>query len=168
MLQARKIADDVYFIDAGKVLQSGPAEDVFSRPAAHFVAEFTGTRNVLTGLLYPDAAFKTGGLVIQTVPDETLLEKAVQSGAPVPAVATLGPEEILVSTGTVASSARNCLKATVKEVRRAGRVDEIIAEAGGVIFMALVTRQSTEQMSIVPGKEIYLTFKATSVNVIPA
>ncbi|MEP7215327.1 MAG: ABC transporter ATP-binding protein [Anaerolineaceae bacterium] len=47
--EAHLLADDVAVFDAGRVLQFGPAREVFRRPAVRRVAELTGVANVWRG-----------------------------------------------------------------------------------------------------------------------
>ncbi|MEW6040391.1 MAG: ABC transporter ATP-binding protein [Elusimicrobiota bacterium] len=166
LIQAREFADDVFFIQSGKIIQSGSADEVFSKPVSGFIAEFTGTQNVLEGEIFPDLTFRKDGLIIYAVPDEKILLKLQQAQKSLPVIVTIRPEEILISEKPFDSSARNCLKSVIKKIKSAGRVVEIIIETGGVSLIALVTRQSAELLGLKPGKEVYAVFKATSVNTI--
>ena len=47
--EAGLLGDVAILLDAGRVLQYGPPEEVFRRPATPYVAEFLGAENVLAG-----------------------------------------------------------------------------------------------------------------------
>ena len=45
--EALSMADRVAVFNAGRIMQVGPPEDIYQRPATHFVADFVGSSNVL-------------------------------------------------------------------------------------------------------------------------
>jgi len=47
--EALSVADCVVLMRAGRIEQQGAPDDLFGRPASHFVAEFMGTTNLLAG-----------------------------------------------------------------------------------------------------------------------
>mgnify|MGYP005847765841 CR=1 FL=1 len=47
--EAYSLSERMVVLDAGRVLQSGPREEVLRRPASRAVARFTGTKNLLHG-----------------------------------------------------------------------------------------------------------------------
>jgi iron(III) transport system ATP-binding protein len=53
-LEACALSDRIAVMRAGRIVQVGPPEDVFLRPASRFVAEFMGAVNVFEGELTPD------------------------------------------------------------------------------------------------------------------
>jgi ABC-type Fe3+/spermidine/putrescine transport system ATPase subunit len=50
------LADRIAVIDAGRVVQFGPPEDVFHRPGSAFVAGFMGADNALPMVRLPDGS----------------------------------------------------------------------------------------------------------------
>jgi len=62
--EAHLLADSVAVIDAGRVLQLGPRDDVFTRPSARRVAELTGVRNLFTATASGDRV-EVDGLELQ-------------------------------------------------------------------------------------------------------
>lgn len=75
------------------------------------------------------------------------------------------PSDIIVSPHPLDSSALNCFP---------GRVTRLTSDDGGVrvdvnagtVFHVLITQASCNRMSIAPGTEVFLTFKASSVHVL--
>jgi ABC-type Fe3+/spermidine/putrescine transport system ATPase subunit len=63
--EALMLADRIAVIDAGRVVQFGPPEDVFHRPGSAFVAGFMGADNALAMVRLPDGSLmlssKAGG-----------------------------------------------------------------------------------------------------------
>ena len=69
--EAALLADEVLVIDQGRVLQSGPIEQVFERPASMRVAELLGLRNVGAGIICAPGSIE--------VDDRLLLETSDRS-----------------------------------------------------------------------------------------
>jgi molybdate transport system ATP-binding protein len=63
-------------------------------------------------------------------------------------------------------SARNHLRATVSRVRSSGPYVRVELDAGFPL-VALITKQSLEDLALVPGASVVATFKATAVHLIP-
>jgi len=62
------------------------------------------------------------------------------------------------------TSARNKLMGTVMEVRTGAVNDEILLRiAGGQVITATITRESTQELELAPGKEALALVKASSV-----
>lgn len=61
-------------------------------------------------------------------------------------------------------SARNVLKGKVKQVKLGAVNAEIVMElAGGVEVVSIITKESTEKLGLVKGKDAYAVIKASSV-----
>ena len=61
-------------------------------------------------------------------------------------------------------SARNVLKGKVKEVKPGVVNTEVIVEmANGAQIVAVITKESAENLKLVKGKDVYAIIKATSV-----
>lgn len=63
-------------------------------------------------------------------------------------------------------SARNMLKGKVKEVKTGAVNDEVIIEIeGGAEVVAIITRESAENLELAAGKSVYAIIKASNVMV---
>ncbi len=61
-------------------------------------------------------------------------------------------------------SARNMLKGTVKQVKHGTVNSEVTIELpGGIAVVAMITKQSVENLGLAPGKEAYAVIKASNV-----
>jgi molybdate/tungstate transport system ATP-binding protein len=74
------------------------------------------------------------------------------------------PENIVISTEPVRTSARNQFAGRVVAVRKRGRTFAVDAEFGGVRMTSLVTPQSLEDLSIRVGSAVFFSFKASSLH----
>jgi molybdopterin-binding protein len=207
--EAGLLGDIAILLDGGRVLQSGPPEQVFRRPASPYIAEFLGAENVFAGevrvLREPgglasqsagsgsrggmadtstvdvsardsgdvaedvasadDGAegrgdghhaieFRTGPLTLYTVGDAS-------SG---PGYAVIRAGEVLLSLEPQHSSARNNFRGTVIEVATTGALAHVTVDVSGVPIVAALTTRSADELSLAPGTEVWVSFKAMAVH----
>ena len=72
--EALALADRIAVLEAGRVAQIGPPQDVYARPVTRFVARFLGAANVLEGRMR-DGVFESaeaGADIIAGLPAETI------------------------------------------------------------------------------------------------
>lgn len=173
--EAGLLGDVAILLDKGRVLQSGPPEDVFRRPASPYIAEFLGAENVLAGTariledaapdwvdVAPDAGegrhaieFSSGGLTMYTV-GQAPLEGAHY--------AVIRAEEVVISREPHASSARNLFRGRVQEVAMLGAYARVTLDVGGVPLVAALTARSVHELGLAEGVEAFATFKAMAVH----
>ena len=175
--EAGLLGDVAILLDRGRMLQSGSPDDVFSRPATPYVAEFLGAENVLAGTVRAlgnaDAAgsdarggavapargqrpleFQTGPLLIYTVGDASEGD----------AHAVIRAEEIVLSLEPSPSSARNHFAGTVVETVATGALTRVTVDVGGVGLVAALTTRSAQELALAPGVRVYVSFKAMAVH----
>ncbi|MGQ0715577.1 MAG: ATP-binding cassette domain-containing protein [Gemmatimonadaceae bacterium] len=175
--EAGLLGDVAILLDAGRVLQSGPPEQVFREPASPYIAEFLGAENVLAGTLHhlrdesPDWSprdadgdvgtrgrhaieFRSGPLTLYTVGDAA-------EGA---GHAVIRAEEIVLSLEPHPSSARNAFRGRVTEVVSSGALTRVTVEVQGTPLVAALTTRSADELRIAPGLEVHASFKAMAVH----
>ncbi len=201
--EAGLLGDIAILLDGGRVLQSGPPEQVFRRPASPYIAEFLGAENVFAGEVHvlreqgrlavqqgsdvrnlADTStfdvsprdvrdvtstgdgsgipgdghhaieFHTGPLTFYTVGD-------AQSG---PGYAVIRAGEVLLSREPQHSSARNNFRGTVAEVATTGALAHVTVDVSGVPIVAALTTRSADELSLAPGAEVWVSFKAMAVH----
>ena len=161
--EALAVGDSVTFIEMGEVVQSGPALEVFSRPATESFATFLGLDTYLEGSVVVGHA---GDLhfVLDTGHDLSCGEAPLGH-----AVACIPPEDVVLLT-TVPEhnlSLRNILQGTVREVRPDGRLLRVIVAADGLDVAALVTKAAFEELALSIGSPVAAAFKAAALHPIP-
>jgi tungstate transport system ATP-binding protein len=162
--EALAVADCVSFLEAGRVVQSGPATDVFGHPATTSFAAFLGLDAYLVGTIVngPD------GMTRLTMPGG--LELVCGEAADGPAVACLPPEDVVLFTRPPAAhsaSLRNLLPGRVREVRPSRRLLLVTVAAAGIEVAALVTRAAFDDLGLEVGGDVIAAFKASAVHPIP-
>lgn len=153
------LADRIAIMRDGRIVQVGETSEVFLHPSDTFVAEFLGIGNIIRG-----TSSRSGNIVrIRTASG---LEFVAASDVCGEVVATLHPEDVIVSEEPFASSARNCLSGTVSEIVPFGSTVRVILDVGFPL-VALLTRESCRDLELIEGRSAYATFKASAVHLIP-
>jgi molybdate/tungstate transport system ATP-binding protein len=166
--EAGMLGDVAVLLDAGRVLQQGPPEVVFRRPASPYVAEFLGAENVFAGEPSLQTSmqqatrhqadelieFRTGDVVLH----------AVGNVAPGAGHAVIRAEEITLAREPHPSSARNHFAGIVTEVVPSGALTRVLVDVRGTPFVAALTTRSARELELAPGVAVYVTFKATAVH----
>ena len=161
--EALAFGERIAVMEAGRVTQCGPRAEFLLRPRSGYVAEFLGV-NVLDGEVVGPPA---DGLVIVAVGDGRV--SVPDPGWIGPVRLVLHPREVVVSLEPPGGSARNALR---------GRVEELIPEppSGERVRVMLstrpplaaeITRHSAELLGLRPGVEVFASFKATGIAVLP-
>ncbi|MDI6711945.1 MAG: ABC transporter ATP-binding protein [Anaerosomatales bacterium] len=164
--EAALVADDVAVMRDGRVVASGPADDVFLVPQDPWAAGFLGLEAPVEG-------------VVESV--EEGVARVACDGAEVFAVvdAVVGarvrlgvrPEDVVLFAADAdvpASSARNRLRCAVVDLEHTGATFRVVLERGGVRLAARVSKAAVRELGLAPGAEVLAVFKATAVRVAEA
>ncbi|HAD81388.1 TPA: hypothetical protein DCG35_02730 [Candidatus Edwardsbacteria bacterium] len=166
--QVERIADWVWFLNDGVISISGTAQDVLHKGDQAFWGKFLGRDNIFAGQIENIGnrkSFKINGVSFEIV---TELEG--------PAMASLNPNEIILSSQKLVSSARNVLEGVVTEAVSEGglykaTVDvgvlarQSMSQNGGVALDVAITKASWDEMGLQKGSRVYAVFKASSVRI---
>jgi len=158
------LADEMVVMHSGKIVQSGPVQDVFSRPNNLAVAGILTIETIQPG----EITGSKGDMVTVTV-GRTLLSSAdpeLPIGLTRVHVCIRAEDVILVTGPDAPSSARNHLPATVRSVAREGALIRVDLDCGFPL-VSLITRQAAEELKISPGKAVLALVKAPHVHLIP-
>jgi len=161
MVQGQRLAGRIAVIFDGRLLQTGHPQEIFSSPQNNEVATFVGIGNIWSGVVVKQQDglldIMVGRQIIQAIGDHS-------AGQTVDAL--IRPEEISLSLQRDENSARNVFRGVVRRLTWLGVLVRINVDCGFTV-LALVTRRSAEELNLEVGKEIYASFKATSIHVIP-
>ncbi len=165
--EAMMLADRVAALLDGRLRQAGPPEQVFSAPADPDVAAFVGVETILPGRV---AARRNGYLVVDVGGRELEGMGTAGSRSAVPgqeAMLCVRPEDVTLwaSQELPPSSARNQLSGRVARLMPQGAQVKVVVDCG-VPVTALITRASAQEMGLVPGTGVTVTFKASATHLI--
>jgi tungstate transport system ATP-binding protein len=158
MLQAENLASKAAVLRKGELAEIGSVSEIFKKPS-DFLAGFAKLQNVYSGR----AKAIEPGLALVDIGRNVEIEVVTEREGDV--TLFIRPEEIIVSSSPLQSSARNTLTGRVIEVVDLDRQVQIKVDVGREVT-ATVTRRSFEEMKLNLGSQVYLSFKASSVQLI--
>jgi molybdate transport system ATP-binding protein len=161
-IDALSMADELLVMSAGRVLQIGPPQDVFSRPSQIEVAAAVGVETLVPGHMIS----RNDGLLTLKVGAAQLCVVDPGGSASDFYVCIRGEDVTLEKGAAPQSSARNHLAGTVIEITRAGLLTRVEIDAGFRI-VALVTRHAVADLALGEGAEVTAVVKATAIHLIP-
>ncbi len=163
-----RVGDRVGVLLAGRLAQTGSPEAVFRSPASPEIARFLGLDNVFAGSVTKKdhqnptdrksfgALFQTGDINIHTV--------AESEGR---ACALIQPQDIILSTVSPRStSALNVLEGRVQEISSSGPICHVGVQTGRTLFKVVITPQSSKQLGLAENRRVFLSFKASAVQIL--
>jgi molybdate transport system ATP-binding protein len=156
-MEAVALGDWMVVIADGRIQQTGPVQEVFRRPANSAVAESVGVENILPARVLSRHA----GLLTVGVGDAQI--DCVDGGESGAVLACIRAEDVVVTREPHASSARNRLAGTIREVIPEGALARVELDCGFTL-VALVTAQSAAELGLASGDRISAIVKTTSVH----
>ncbi len=161
-MEALRLSDRIAVMNEGKILQMGSPSEVMNQPVDEWVASFVGVETILNGkVIKKDRGTfwaSVDGHEIEVVGNVPLGEKVVLC---------IRPENVTLSTRTSqgGTSARNVFFGKILRIVSLGLYQKIELHCGFPL-VAYVTNHSLEELSLIEGKEVKASFKATAVTVI--
>ncbi|HZD78673.1 MAG TPA: ABC transporter ATP-binding protein [Actinomycetota bacterium] len=162
-VEATTLADRMVIVEEGRVTQSGTPRQIRDRPRSSYAADLVGL-NWFSGRLerMPDGAGRIrtsdGDVVVGWPPD---LDPSVTT-----VFGLLRPADVAIHARPPEGSARNVVHGRVGAVAAdAERVRVHIASRPPVV--AEITTGSLDRLGLRPGDEVWASFKAVEVRVVP-
>ena len=161
-LEALRLSDRIAVMNNGTVVQEGFPDEVMNTPADEFVASFVGVETIFRGRVVKR---KDGALTVSVSNREIEVVGRYEPGDEV--VLCIRPENVVLSMDSMGTqnSARNNFAGVIEKIVPLGLYYKITLNCGFVLT-AYVTGHSCESMTLVPGKQITASFKATAVHVL--
>ncbi len=158
-IEAFVLANRLAVMKDGTIIQTGSPEQVFRRPKDDFVARFVGFENLFDGKIVENkegiAKIDIGGVIVEAITRKN-------------GNCTVGirPDDIIISKSPFKSSMRNVLRGKISDFIDMGSLVSLMVEVNGLSFVTLITKRSFIEMKLDRGKEVYISFKASSVHII--
>ena len=154
-LDAMMLADRLVILEHGRVVQTGDAAAITSRPRTDYVARLVGL-NLYRGHADGDLVHVTDGFAVTTA--------TPQQGD---VFVAFPPSAVALYAARPEGSPRNTWRATVAAVARHG--DALRIELTGPVTVAAdVTPAAAVQLGLEPGREVWASLKATEATTYPA
>ena len=160
-LEALRLSDRIGVMNEGKILQIGSPEEVANHPVNELVASFMGMEAILSGKVMRrnEGTFNASveGQEIEAVGDVRLGESVVLC---------IRPENITLSVGPSqeGTSARNVFRGKIVKILPMGLYQKVQLDCGFPL-VAYVTNHSLKELSLIEGRDVRASFKATAVTV---
>jgi molybdate transport system ATP-binding protein len=163
-LEALALGDDMLVMDAGRLVQSGPVQDVFSRPVSLSVAGIVAVETVVPA----EVRGSEDGLILVDVGSTRLhaLAREIVEAEREVFVCIRAEDVILLRGNDTHSSPRNRLPSVVKDIAREGPMLRVDLDAGFPLA-ALLTKQACEELALAPGERITALVKAPHIHLVP-
>lgn len=168
--EAFGLADRIAVMDAGRIVQTGPPEELLNDPRTPFVASFTGAELLLDGII----ASVTDGLAHVDVGRAMIWASLPADQSWIPEVGarthvTYRPEDVMISAPEtrVDISARNSFTLRILSITGSGGLVRLRLD-GQPQLVAMVTRASVEALGLHPGREVVAHMKAAALRVMRA
>lgn len=158
-LDALALADQVVVLEAGRVAERGPAQQVLSSPKSAFGAR-------LAGLVLIPGTITADGLATA---DGTVVHGLVTGAVGEHGVALFSPSVVSVHASDPGGSPRNRWSATVLDVVPRGEVVRVRARPdapAGHDVLADITVAAAAELDLAPGGPVHLVVKATAVRIL--
>lgn len=158
--EALRMSNRIVVLNGGAIVQDGTPAAVMNSPVNEFVANFVGMESILEGVVLSNIEQQMTLLVAGRELDAI--------GEVLPgdeAYCCIRPENVTVSIGNPAqrTSARNVFPARIVEVASMGPFLRLRLDCGFPLT-SYVTRESFTTLDLAQGREVYASFKATSVH----
>ncbi len=160
-LEALRLSNRIAVMNEGRILQAGSPEEVMNHPVDEFVASFVGVETILSGKVVK----RNGGSFVASVEGKEI-EAVGDARLGETVVLCIRPENVTLSTlpSQEKTSARNVFPGRVSKITPLGFYQKVHLNCGFPL-VAYVTNHSLEELSLVEGKEVSASFKATAVTV---
>ena len=162
--EALRLGDRVAVVIGGDVRQVGPTAEVFAAPADEGVASLVGAETIVAG----KRVASVDGITSVRV-GEHVIDGLARDGLPEDVLVVLRPEDVTLmkpNQHRPESSARNHLHGTITRITLLGYQARVSLDCGFPL-VALITKQSLEDLDLQTGQQIAAAFKAHAVHLIP-
>ena len=158
MFQARKLPHRIALMDEGKITEVGTPAEVFGKLSKN-LASFAAIDNTFTGT----AKATTAGTSLVDVGNGVQIEIAAKKqGA---TAVFINPQDIILSKTALKSSARNVFKGKITEITDLDSLVKLKVNVGKPVTVQ-ITQQSFKDLDLCLNAEVFITFKASSVQVL--
>ncbi len=154
-VEAASLADRLVVVEDGHVVQTGTAAEISAHPRSGYVADLVGV-NLLRGHAHADHVDLDNG------------HRLVVTGAGEGEVfAVIHPRAVALHRHAPEGTPRNAWEGRAAEIDRVGDRLRVVVQ-GPVPIVAEVTAAAVDDLHLVDGGRVWVSVKATEINVFPA
>ena len=152
------LADKVAIMNNGRIVQYGEVEEVFSRPADNFVADFIDV-NILDGEIVGssrDVVLIRAGDILLKAKANTVIGQHVR--------VFIRPEDIYVTTEQKRIGSE-CFRAVVEKIVENGPYIHLYLSRNEIVLKAILTRGYAKCLGLSPGRQVYVHIRPENIRV---
>jgi iron(III) transport system ATP-binding protein len=153
--EAMTTADLIAVMNAGKIEQVGPPQDIYARPRSEFVARFIGSSNILKGKALDADHITVAGIAVSCT--------GAGLAAGRDAAISIRQHEIHIDRAKPTGDRHNVLPAVVARNVFLGHSRDYMMEIGDGTQLRVVT---SPEENIVPGSKVWLRLPAQRCRVL--
>jgi tungstate transport system ATP-binding protein len=161
--EALRMSDRIVVMNSGKIVQTGTPSAVMNHPINEFVANFVGMETILEGMVLEN----TDGFMCLSILGKEI--DAVGQLQPNDEVfCCVRPENVTIDIfdPDAMTSSRNVFHAVILDIDSMGPFLKLSLDCGFPL-VSYVTREAFAGLGLYEGKEVFASFKATAVHVLP-
>jgi len=158
MFQAKKLPHRIALMDEGKIIEVGAPAEVFGKLSKN-LARFAAVDNTFTGTAKATASGTSRVDVGNGVNIEITTQRKGTTAV------FVNPQDIILSKTAIESSARNVFKGKITEITDLDSLVKLKVNVGRP-FTVQITKRSFNEMELCLKAEVFITFKASSVQVL--
>ena len=158
MFQAKTLPHHIALMSEGKITEVGTPAEIFGKLSKN-LASFAAVDNTFTGTGKTTAA----GTTIVDIGNGVQIEATAQKQGATSIF--VNPQDIILSKSAIASSARNVFKGRIIEILDLGMLVKLKVDIGKP-FTVQITKRSFSDMALNLNAEVFITFKASSAQVV--
>ena len=162
-VEAMTLADRIVILEEGAVTHSGTPQEVRAAPRTSYAAELVGL-NLFEGTF---EALEPGTGRLSTRNGDVIVGSSVDVAAGSRAIGLLRPADVILNAESPSGSARNVLRGRVELVSIEGERERVHL-ATRPALTAEITLGSLEHLGVREGAELWASFKALEVRLLPA
>ena len=158
--EALALGDRLAVLIGGRILQVGPAAQVFQAPDSEDVARFVGLETILAGRVRER---RDGRIVVEAEGHAFEVAAAGEPGERVQLA--LRPEDLRLARAEAAEGAANCLVGRVAHIVPAPLHVRVVVDCG-IPVVAVVTHRIAADLALAPGMPVTVSFAPESPHVL--
>ncbi|MGA2767547.1 MAG: ABC transporter ATP-binding protein [Candidatus Bathyarchaeia archaeon] len=158
MFQAKTLPHRVALINDGRISEVGTTAEIFGK-LSKSLASFAAVDNTFAGT----AKITEAGTTIVDVGNGVQIEATLQKQGETSIF--ISPQDIILSKNPLKSSARNVFKGKIIQIADLGLLVKLTVDVGKP-FMVQITKRSFSEMALNLNVEVFIVFKASSVQAI--
>ncbi len=162
--EALALSNNVAVLEAGRIIQQGATDEVFTNPRNKFVADLSGMKNFFkVNIKQPH--LNDGTITVQ--PYESSLKIRILSDSKhTTGYLVFSSKDVFLSNSKVETSAVNNFIGTVADIIPHGNGFEIVVNTANIYITALITKSSLIELEIERNKSVWISFKASACRLI--